>query len=119
MGRPKKAPEEWRGNGPNPRMTVAERAEVQQHAAILGISPSDFVRRRSLGYRLPAALAVQRHVAALAVALLRIGVNLNQIAHHMNAGRGAPPDLSALIARIEAILDDIYGPGDNGGRAQL
>jgi len=45
--------------------------------------------------------------------------DLNQIAHHMNAGRGAPPDLSALIARIEAILDDIYGPGDNGGRAQF
>jgi Bacterial mobilisation protein (MobC) len=62
------------------------------------------------------ALAVQRHVAA---ALLRLGVNLNQIARHMNAGRGAPPDLSALIARINALLDGIYGPGDNGGRAQL
>jgi hypothetical protein len=119
MARPRKAPEERRVNGPNPRMTIAERVEVEQHAAILGISPSEFMRRRSLNYRLPAALAVQRHVAALAVALLRIGVNLNQIAHHMNAGRGAPPDLSALIARIEAILDDIYGPGDNGGRAQL
>ena len=119
MARPRKAPEERRVNGPNPRMTTAEKAEVEQHAAILGISPSEFMRRRSLNYRLPAALAVQRHVAALAVALLRIGVNLNQIAHHTNAGRGAPPDLSALIARIEAILDDIYGPGDNGGRAQL
>ena len=119
MGRPKKAPEERRGNGPNPRMTTAEKAEVEQHAAILGISPSEFMRRRSLNYRLPAALAVQRHVAALAVALLRIGVNLNQIAHHMNAGRGAPPDLSALIARIDALLDQIYGPGDSGGRAQL
>src|SRR5258707_7292130 len=112
MARPTKAPEERRVNGPNPRMTVSEKAEVQQHAAILGISPSDFIRRRSLGYRLPAALAVQRHIAALAVALLRIGVNLNQIAHHMNAGRGAPPDLSALIARIDAILADTYGPGD-------
>jgi hypothetical protein len=119
MGRPRKSPEERRQNGPNPRMTTAERAEVERNAAILGVSPSDFVRRRSLGYRLPAALAVQRHLAALAVALLRIGVNLNQIARHMNAGRGAPPDLSALIARINAILDQIYGPGDNGGRAQL
>ena len=119
MARPRKAPEERRVNGPNPRMTTAEKAEVEQHAAILGISPSEFMRRRSLNYRLPAALAVQRHVAALAVALLRLGVNLNQIARHMNAGRGAPPDLSALIARIEALLDAIYGPGDNGGRAQL
>jgi hypothetical protein len=119
MARPRKAPEEKREDRLNPRLTTAERAEIEQHAAILGISPSDFVRRRSLSYRLPAALAVQRHVAALAVALLRIGVNLNQIAYRMNKGRGAPPELAALIARIDAILDDIYGPGDNGGRAQL
>ena len=77
------------------------------------------MRCRSVGYRLPAALAVQRHVAALAVALLRLGVNLNQIARHMNAGRGVPPALFALIDRIDAILDEIYGPGDNGGRAQF
>jgi hypothetical protein len=37
----------------------------------------------------------------------------------MNAGRDAPPDLSDLIARVDAMLDRIYGPGDNGGRAQL
>jgi hypothetical protein len=119
MARLKKAPEEKREDRLNPRLTTAERAEIERHAAILGISPSDFMRRRSLSYRLPAALAVQRHVAALAVALLRLGINLNQIARHMNAGRGAPPDLAALIARIDALLDQIYGSGDNGGRAQL
>jgi hypothetical protein len=110
MARPRKAPEEKREDRLNPRLTTAERAEIEQHAAILGVSPSEFVRSRSLGYRLPASLAVQRHVAALAalaVALLRLGVNLNQIARHMNAGRGAPPDLSALIVRIDALLDDI------------
>jgi hypothetical protein len=119
MGRPRKAPEEKRDNQLNPRLTTAERAEIEQHAAILGISPSDFMRSRSLSYRLPVALALQRHIAALAVALLRIGVNLNQIAYRMNKGGRAPPELLALIARIEAILDDIYGPGDNGMRTQL
>jgi hypothetical protein len=119
MARPKKAPEEKREDRLNPRLTTAERAEIEQSAAILGISPSEFVRRRSLGYRLPAVLAVQRQAAAQAVALLRIGVNLNQIARHMNAGREAPPDLSALIARVDGLLDQIYGPGDNGGRAIL
>jgi hypothetical protein len=119
MARPKKAPEEKREDRLYPRLTTAERVEIERNAAILGISPSEFMRRRSLEYRLPASLALQRHVAALAVALLRLGVNLNQIARHMNAGRGAPTDLSALIARIDALLDDIYGPGDNGGRAQL
>ena len=119
MGRPTKAPEERRVNGPNPRFTVAEKVEIEQNAAALGVSLSDFIRRRSLGYRLPATLAAQRHHAALAVALLRIGVNLNQIAHHMNAGRDAPPELLALIARVGAMLEGIHGPGDNGGRAQL
>jgi len=117
MGRPTKAPEERRGNGPNPRFTTAEKVEIADHAAILGVSPSDFIRRRTLGYRLPVALALQRHVAACAVALLRIGINLNQIAYRMNKGGRAPPELLALIARIDALLDDIYGPGDNGGRA--
>ena len=32
---------------------------------------------------------------------------------------GAPPELLALIARIDAILDGIYGPGDNGMRTQF
>jgi hypothetical protein len=114
MARPRKAPEERRVSGPNPRMTMAERVEIEQQAAILGISPSDFIRRQALGYRLPATLAVQRHQAAQAVALLRLGVNLNQIAHRMNAGRDAPPDLSDLIARVDAMLDQIYSPGDNG-----
>ena len=119
MARPRKAPEEKREDRLYPRLTTAERVEIERNAAILGVSPSEFMRRRSLSYRLPASLALQRHVAALAVALLRLGVNLNQIARHINAGRGAPPDLSALIARIDALLDDIYGPGDSGGRAQL
>jgi Bacterial mobilisation protein (MobC) len=119
MARPRKAPEEKREDRLNPRLTTAERVEIEQHAAILGISPSEFMRSRSLSYRLPVALALQRHIAALAVALLRIGINLNQIAYRMNKGGGAPPQLLALIARIEAILDDIYGPGDNGGRAIL
>ena len=38
MARPKKAPEEKREDRLNPRLTTAERAEIEQHAAILGIS---------------------------------------------------------------------------------
>jgi hypothetical protein len=53
MARPKKAPEEKREDRLNPRLTTAERAEIEQHAAILGVSPSEFVRSRSLSYRLP------------------------------------------------------------------
>jgi hypothetical protein len=121
MARPRKAPEEKRDDQLGVRLTTAERAEIEQHAAALGITPAEFARRRSLGYRLPAAsVAEQRHTARLAVALLRIGVNLNQLTHRAHAGREPPPDyLHALIDRINALLDAIYGPGDNGGRAVL
>src|SRR5258708_29968265 len=47
MARPKKAPEERRGDQLGVRLTTAERAEVEQHAAALGISAAEFARRRS------------------------------------------------------------------------
>jgi len=120
MARPKKAPEDRRNDQINPRLTAWERAEIEQTAAALGLSPSEFMRRRALGYRLPATVAAQRQIAVLATALLRIGVNLNQLTHRANAGREPPEDyLRDLAARISALLDQIYGSRDNGGRAQL
>jgi hypothetical protein len=50
--------------------------------------PNDVSSGLADGARRQLVRALQRHVAVLAVALLRIGVNLNQIARHMNAGRG-------------------------------
>jgi hypothetical protein len=83
------------------------------------ISPAEFARRCTLDYLMPLPLAVQREQARLGSMLNRLAVNLNQIARHMNAGRGAPAYLSALIARINAILDEIYGPDDHSWRNQL
>jgi hypothetical protein len=102
------------------RVTVGERAEIERNASLLGISPAEFLRRRSLGYRLPDPMAEQRQTAALATALLRIGVNLNQLTHHVNAGSLPPSDLlHGLLARINSLLDQTYGPGSDGGRAVL
>jgi hypothetical protein len=52
-----------------------------------GLDLSEFIRRRTLGVPLPPHVAEQRTRATLATALLRLGVNLNQITRHMNAGR--------------------------------
>jgi hypothetical protein len=120
MARPKKAPEDRRDDRLNPRLTSAERAEIERNAAALGLTPSEFIRRRALGYRLPASVAVQRQTATLATALLRIGVNLNQLTHRANIGREPQEDyLRSLADQISAVLDRIYGSGDNGGRPQL
>ena len=122
MARPRKAPEEKRDDQLNPRLTTAERAEIEHHAAALGIAPTDFMRRRTLGYRLPQADAVRQERASLGAAFNRLGVNMNQIAHRLNSG-ARPSDvereLQALIDRINAELDKLYGPGSNGGGPQL
>lgn len=117
MARPRKPEAERREAYINPRLTAAEREEIERNAALLGLSPAEFMRRRSLGYSLPTSLAVQRQTAAQATALMRLGINLNQIAKHMNAGRGAPPDLAELIGRINAELDRVYDAGADHGRA--
>lgn len=82
-------------------LTVEERAHIESAAAASGLSVSEFVRRRSLGYRMPVSRSAEQGRDLLATALLRLGVNLNQIAKHMNAGRAAPDHLSELIAVID------------------
>ena len=84
-------------------LTDAERAEIERRADLYGVTLSDYVRSRALGASLPPSAADQATRAALTTALLRIGVNLNQITKHMNAGRSAPFHLPEL-------LNDIRGP---------
>jgi hypothetical protein len=122
MARPKKAPEDRRDEALNPRLTMGERAEIERNAAALGLSPSEFMRRRALGYRLPGNVAAQQATASLGAAFNRLGVNLNQIARQLNVGR-SPSEVEAnlvlLIDRINAEMDRMYGPGGNGRGPQL
>lgn len=123
MARPKKSPDERRDAQLNTCLTLAERVQIERNAHLLGLTPAEFMRRRALGYSLPLSIAAQRDHARIGAALNRHGVNLNQIAYQLNAGRARPLDvsaaLSALIARINAILDDFYDSNDNGGGPQL
>jgi hypothetical protein len=102
VGRPKKSPDQVRDRRAAIMLTDIERAELEQRADAFGVSLSEYVRRQSLGRAMPARVADDRTRAALATALLRLGVNLNQIARHMNAGRFAPPHLGELIEDIRS-----------------
>jgi Bacterial mobilisation protein (MobC) len=122
MARPRKAPEERRDDRISPRFTTAERAEVEENAAAYGISPAEFTRRRTLGYRLPDPAAVQIGQARLGSAFNRLAVNMNQIAHRLNAGErpsAVERELQDLIDRINAELDKVYGSGRDGSGPQL
>ena len=105
MGRPKKSPEDLRDVRTAVMLTERERVELEQRASTFGLSLSDFIRRQTLAQPMPASVAEQRTRATLATALLRLGVNLNQITRHMNAGRYAPYHLPELINDIRGHVD--------------
>ena len=104
MGRPRKSPEQRRDCQTTILFTAQERAELENRAESVGLSLSEFVRRRTLHVPLPPQAADRQTRDKLATSLLRIGVNLNQITKHMNAGRHAPPELESLISTIHTHL---------------
>lgn len=105
MARPKKSPDTRRDVQTTVLYTAEERAQLEQRAAAFGLTLSEYMRRQTLGRSLPAGVAEQHNRAVLATALLRLGVNLNQIARHMNAGRFAPSYLPHLIEDIRGHVE--------------
>jgi hypothetical protein len=113
MARPRKSPEDRRDARYVLRLTDQEHAQAEARAAAYGLTLSEYFRRQALSRPLPERRAERQATAELTTALLRIGVNLNQIAKHMNAGREAPeylPDLIATIAQhVERLSDEPRG----------
>lgn len=108
MARPHLPDDERRIRQFNFVVNETERAEIERTASAYGLGLSEFFRRRALGLRLPAGAADRQLKAETTTALLRLGVNLNQIAKHMNAGRAAPFDsITDLIDRINVTMDKL------------
>ncbi len=102
----KKPPEELRSVVLGVRMTTAEHAAVGDAAGRQGLRPAEFMRRRSLGHRLPPAVADQEAIADLLNEFNRNGNNLNQLTRAVNAGRLPPLDeLRTVLNRHNALLD--------------
>lgn len=109
MARPTKSAKEIRGDRLGIRLTTAELVHLEQIAGGLGLTVAEFVRRRACGYRIPSPPLGSPVNAAAATALIRLGVNLNQMARILNTTGELAPGLPALIARIEGELDRLYG----------
>lgn len=121
MPRPKKQLHDARSVVFGVRFTADERAALEAAAATLGVSPTDYARAAVLGGRVAAApvplppsgcatLSVAPAGVAHIVALNRVGVNLNQIAHALHSGLGlVPADLEACLERVNVLLDDWQG----------
>jgi hypothetical protein len=109
-GRPKKADAERRDDRlPNIRVTATERAYVEEQAARAGLTLVEFCRRVILSRRIKAKMPEAD--ARLVDELNAIGVNINQIAKRVNAGRDLPPDFAQTMERFDAVLRKVLADG--------
>lgn len=113
-GRPRKAPDEQRGERLSGiRLTAAERAFVEAQAARAGLSVVEYCRRRILGHRVaPARSATDARAVA---ELNRIGVNVAMLLRDMNFGRtGLGTDVAETLAELRAALAKLAAGVDDG-----
>lgn len=105
MARPKKKVDQRRNRLGQFRMTADEELSVKMNAAASGLTVAEFTRRRVLGLIVtpPAAKAD----AALIAEVNRIGVNVNQIAFALNAGRDYKGDWDAVYDEVCRVLDKV------------
>ncbi len=108
MARPKKKDDAAYSEYVPTRFTKKERAELELAASTHGLTKSELIRRRALGHRLPPPRTDQQATAKLTTALLRLGVNLNQIAKVANIKDKVLPNmLYDLIVRINEAMDQL------------
>lgn len=116
IGRPRKAPAEQRSERlPGVTLTPAERHHVELTAERAGLSVMEFCRRAIIGQRLLARRRPSEKITAdLLAELNRVGVNINQIAHAVNSGRGLPYDMPEVVAELRAVLAKIAEAAPDG-----
>lgn len=109
MARPKKNADEKRTEQMNTRWTLAERETLRANAARVGLDDSEFLRHRALGIPLPSSNssgdpALVAALNAHAVALTKIGNNVNQLAAATHQGRDFAQYWREIGAELEADL---------------
>lgn len=109
MARPTKDANEKLSETVKLRMTVAEHEHVRVQARVAGVTVSDYLRRRAVGYIVPEVPASRRADLSLVNELNRIGVNMNQIARTLNAGRPERIDLDVALAELRGVFDKVLG----------
>lgn len=96
------------------RATVEEKTEIESRAARAGLSVAGYLRVLAFGKSAKQPRAARRpfvdkaELVAVRYELRKIGGNLNQIAHQLNAGKGFDaPAFAALYAEHAAALKAI------------
>lgn len=107
MARPEKDPNEKLSEVVRLRLTVAEHEHVRAQADAAGVTVSDYLRRRAVGYRVPEGGGRRAGDPAIVSELNRIGVNVNQLARAVHRGsdftrywREVGTTLEGILARV-------------------
>jgi sugar phosphate isomerase/epimerase len=103
------------------RLSPAERKELRQRARTAGLSLSRYLVESALQGTPPALSAEERAQRQRAIFHARkIGVNLNQIAHRLNAAEPvAAGELAAALRAATGALRRLAGRGGASGEAAV
>ena len=93
------------------RVTSAEREKIEAKASEAGLTVSEYSRRAILKSRIKPQQGTVNADPALLLELNRIGVNLNQIALKVNAGRSLGLDYPVVMSELKAVLARITNHG--------
>ncbi|WP_410054142.1 plasmid mobilization protein [Cupriavidus sp. BIC8F] len=84
------------------RLSQGERTLVERRAAEVGLPMATFIRQAALGVVVPARPEIPAVNREAYLELARVGSNLNQVAHHLNAGTATGVDES-IVRRLAAV----------------
>lgn len=104
MNRPDPTEHEYRTEVMQTRVTLAERAHVQEMAQRAGLTVSEYLRRRACSYQVPTGPRRRALSPELATALNRVGVNINQIALRLNCDRPERISIEETMGELQRVL---------------
>jgi len=103
-GRPKS--EDPRSQNVGVRLTISEKSDLERRAGAGNIG--DFIRAQLFGRKVRNPEMVPAINREAWIALAPLAANLNQIAHHLNAGKSVAPDhLQDLIEQTREALIEV------------
>jgi hypothetical protein len=88
------------------RLTPAERACVKAKATEAGLPPATFVRQVALGTVVSPPAPIPEVNRETYLELAKMGGNLNQVAHHLNAGMATGVD-EAFVRRLAEVVKNL------------
>ena len=106
MARPRKSPVQKRSTQRNLRFTLEEDQLLRVEAAKAGLSVSEYIRALALKHRVSVS-ARRQSDPALVSELNRIGVNVNQLARAVHAGRKFVRYWDEVGAELKDVLKQV------------